>query len=117
VDTMRGVGRIVGRRADRVVIKELLHYLRGRTREAVVGEIRAGALEGGYRASIPVHETEALALAAELDGEGGNPRGGAGPSVIAIAVHEDRPSVYAVLEERGFEAVTEPARLTALLGA
>ncbi len=111
VDTMRGVGRIVGRRADRVVIKELLHYLRGRTREAVVGEIRAGAREGGYRASIPVHETEALALAAELE------RDATGPQVIAIAVHEDRPSVFRLLDERGFDAVTEPARLAALLGA
>jgi cyanophycin synthetase len=111
VDTMRGVGRIVGRRADRVVIKELLHYLRGRTREAVVGEIRAGTAEAGYRDAIPVHETEALALAAELEGEGDGAR------VIAIAVHEDRPSVFALLDERGFEPVTRPDQLAALLGA
>lgn len=111
VDTMRGVGRIVGRRAQRVVIKELLHYLRGRTREAVVGEIRAGAAEAGYADAIPVHETEALALAAELE------RVDDGPRVIAIAVHEDRPSVFTLLGERGFEPVTEPDRLAALLGA
>ncbi|HSL98108.1 MAG TPA: Mur ligase family protein [Candidatus Deferrimicrobiaceae bacterium] len=110
VDTMRGVGRIVGRHAQRVVIKELLHYLRGRTREAVVGEIRAGAAESGYADAIPVHETEALALAAELD------RVDDGPRVVAIAVHEDRLSVFALLGERGFEAVTNADRLAALLG-
>ena len=34
-DTLRGIGRIAAERADRVVIKEMLRYLRGRTRESV----------------------------------------------------------------------------------
>ncbi|HUG30621.1 MAG TPA: Mur ligase family protein, partial [Candidatus Limnocylindria bacterium] len=42
-DTLRGVGRIVAQRVDRFVQKEMLHYLRGRTRESVLGEIRQGA--------------------------------------------------------------------------
>ncbi len=46
-DTLRGIGRIAARRAQRVVIKETLGYLRGRTRESVVGELMAGAVEGG----------------------------------------------------------------------
>ena len=46
-DTLRGVGRIAAERADRVVIKETLDYLRGRTRESVVGELRAGIDSGG----------------------------------------------------------------------
>ena len=45
-DTLRGIGRIAGRRADRVAIKETLRYLRGRTRQSVVGEILAGVRSG-----------------------------------------------------------------------
>lgn len=112
VDTMRGVGRIAGRRAQRVVIKELLHYLRGRTREAIVGEIRAGAAEAGYLDPIPVYESEPLAVAGELDLELED-----GPRVIAATVHEERSSVFRLLEERGFRPVSEPAQLAELLGA
>ena len=48
-------GAQVARRVDRFVQKEMLHYLRGRTRESVLGEIRAGALEGGWTGEIPVY--------------------------------------------------------------
>src|SRR3712207_8379757 len=37
-DTLRGVGRMVASRTDRFVQKEMIHYLRGRTRESVLGE-------------------------------------------------------------------------------
>ena len=46
-DTLRGIGRIAAERVQRVVIKETLRYLRGRTRESVVGELIAGAQSGG----------------------------------------------------------------------
>ena len=48
-DTLRGIGRIAAQRAQRVVIKETCKYLRGRTRESVVGELLAGAKAGGGR--------------------------------------------------------------------
>src|SRR4029079_18236133 len=38
-DTLRGIGRIAGSRAQRVAIKETPHYLRGRTRESIIGEL------------------------------------------------------------------------------
>jgi cyanophycin synthetase len=41
-DTLRGIGRIAARRAQRIAIKETLHYLRGRSRDSVVGELMAG---------------------------------------------------------------------------
>ena len=67
-DTLRGVGQASWpARVDRFVQKEMLHYLRGRTRESVLGEIRAGAAEGGWTGEIPVYVDEPTALAAELD--------------------------------------------------
>ena len=54
-DTLRGIGRIAATRAQRVAIKETLRYLRGRTRESIVGELLAGARAGGKSATeIPV---------------------------------------------------------------
>ena len=46
-DTLRGIARIATERAQRVAIKETLNYLRGRTREAVVGEMLAGVKAAG----------------------------------------------------------------------
>ena len=48
-DTLRGIGRIAGQRAQRVAIKETLKYLRGRSRESIVGEIMAGIGPPGDR--------------------------------------------------------------------
>src|SRR5260370_1219651 len=48
-DTLRGIGRIAGERAQRVAIKESIHYLRGRTRESVVGELLDGVVNAGVR--------------------------------------------------------------------
>ena len=46
-DTLRGIGRIAGQRAQRVAIKETPKYLRGRTRESIVGELLAGVRASG----------------------------------------------------------------------
>src|SRR5439155_20763391 len=46
-DTLRGIGKIAGKRAQRVAIKETLKYLRGRSRDSVVGEIMAGIAAAG----------------------------------------------------------------------
>ena len=73
-DTLRGIGRIAAKRAQRVAIKETLHYLRGRTRASVVGEILAGITAGGVkREAVPVYESETAALRAELNGTGPAP--------------------------------------------
>ena len=59
-DTLRGIGRIAAQRAQRVAIKETLKYLRGRSRESVVGEIMAGIVVGrpvdGGRARLRVRD-------------------------------------------------------------
>jgi cyanophycin synthetase len=99
-DTLRGMGRIAARRVDRLVIKESLQYLRGRTREGVVGEIRAGARAAGWTGDIPVYESEAAALGGELDLAQGT------SGVLVLLCHEDRVGVFQLLEARGFEALS-----------
>jgi cyanophycin synthetase len=110
-DTLRGVGRQVAQRVDRLVQKEMLHYLRGRSRESVLGEIRAGAIEGGWKGAIPVYLDEPAALAAELDRTDAAAR----PEVIFLLCHEDREGVYRLIAERGLAPVEEPRELARLV--
>ena len=112
-DTLRGVGREVARRVDRFVQKEMLHYLRGRTRESVLGEIRAGALEGGWTGEIPVYGSEPEALGAELDRTEDALR----PEVIVLLCHEDREGVYDLISKRGLRPIDDPAELARLVSS
>jgi cyanophycin synthetase len=104
-ETLRGIGRIAAERADRVAIKETLGYLRGRSRDEVVGNLRDGAAACGKDpASIPVYETEPEALEAELVGAGAEAAGDAGPDaprVVVLFCHEARDEVFALLERLG----------------
>jgi cyanophycin synthetase len=110
-DTLRGVGKQVAQHVDRFVQKEMLHYLRGRTRESVLGEIRAGALEGGWKGDIPVYGDEPEALGAELD----RTETAEQPEVIFLLCHEDREGVYDLIARRGLSPVEDPNELAALV--
>jgi cyanophycin synthetase len=110
-DTLRGMGRIAARRVDRLALKETIRYLRGRSRESLVAELRAGAEEGGWRVPLPVYETEPDALAAELD------RRPAGAEVLVLLSHAERDAVYEILAERGFAAVSSAGELAAITAA
>jgi cyanophycin synthetase len=110
-DTLRGVGRIVAGRVDRFVLKEMLHYLRGRTRESVLGEIRAGAREGGWTGDMPVYGDEPAALGGELDRTEDAP----GTEVIVLLCHEDREGVYRLIRERGLRPIDDPKELARLV--
>jgi cyanophycin synthetase len=110
-DTLRGVGRLVAARVDRVVQKEMLHYLRGRTRESVLGEIRGGGAEGGWTGEIPLLLDEPTAVAAELD----RTENATEPEVIVLLCHEDREGVYSLLERRRIKPVNDPAELARLV--
>jgi hypothetical protein len=107
------VGKQVAKRADHLVQKEMLHYLRGRTRESVLGEIRAGMLEGGWKDEIPVYLDEPAALAAELDRTENAER----PEVIFLLCHEDREGVYRLIAERGLKPVDDPKDLARLVSS
>ncbi|HEX8025284.1 MAG TPA: Mur ligase family protein [Candidatus Limnocylindrales bacterium] len=109
-DTLRGMGRIAAQRADRVVIKESLHYLRGRSRESFVGEMKAGAKSAGWRGEIPVYETEVGALAGELDLPPVSPA-----PIVLLLTHDSRDDVFAELARRHFKPVDATADLAALV--
>jgi cyanophycin synthetase len=111
-DTLRGMGRIAAQRADRVVIKESIHYLRGRSRESFIGEIRAGAKSAGWRGEVPVYETEVGALSGELD----RPSTSAAP-IVLLLTHDSRDDVFAELKAREFDAVDATADLSALVAS
>ncbi|HUQ44724.1 MAG TPA: Mur ligase family protein [Candidatus Limnocylindria bacterium] len=112
-DTLRGVGKLIAGKVDRFVQKEMLHYLRGRTRESVLGEIRAGAISGGWKDDIPVYIDEPTALAAELD----RTESATSPEVIVLLCHEDREGVFRLLASRGLTPVTDPKELARLVSS
>jgi len=104
-DTLRGVGRIAAEDADAVVIKESLHYLRGRTRESLIGELRTGIRAGGGDpAAVPVHVDEVTAVRTELTAAG-RPLGDGTAGVLLVLCHEDRTGVTSVLASLGFRPI------------
>jgi hypothetical protein len=96
------------------VLKEMLHYLRGRTRESLIGEIKSGAREGGWKDELPLHLTEVEALSAELDRTDG--AGRATPrEVIVLLCHEMRNDVFALIAARKLRPVNDPGELARLV--
>lgn len=118
-DTLRGMGAIAATRAQRVAVKETLGYLRGRTREAVVGELRAGAVAAGWTGEIPVYESETAALRVELNGAGAAAIGSRPDQarIVVLLCHEDRTGVFTLLAELGFRPVESAADLISLAPA
>jgi cyanophycin synthetase len=116
-DTLRGIGRIAARRAQRVAIKETLKYLRGRSRESVVGEIMAGIASGRRRstADVPVYESETEALRSELARNGEGATRPDALRVIVLMCHEERAEVFALLAELGAQPIDIGSELTTLI--
>ncbi len=106
-----------------MAIKETLDYLRGRTRESIVGELLAGVRSAGTpagQAPVPVYESETAALRAELNGAAAAEaaRTGARPDaarVVVLMCHEEREAVFALLADLGARPVDLEAELTALI--
>ena len=117
-DTLRGIGQIAARKADRIAIKETLGYLRGREREDVVRVLRAGvASGGGDPAAITIYPSETRALESELVGAGGasGSDGRAnGPRVVVLFCHEERDEVFALLARLGARPVDVATELRTL---
>ena len=111
-DGLRAVGRLAGARSDQVAIKETLHYLRGRTRQSVIGELSAGLRESGVRlADVPIYGDEPSSLHAELTTAGRLAAQEDGAHWLLLMCHEDRPGVIAELEAQGAEALTDVAEI------
>jgi cyanophycin synthetase len=109
-DTLRGIARIATQRAQRVAIKETLKYLRGRSRQSIVGELMAGVLAGGGSpADVPVYESETIALRTELADATGKPR------IIVLLCHEEREEVFALLAKLGARPIDVATELSMLV--
>jgi cyanophycin synthetase len=109
-DTLRGIARIAAQRTQRVAIKETLKYLRGRSRQSVVGELLAGvAAGGGSTADVPVYESETAALRTELADATGKPR------IIVLLCHEEREEVFALLAKLGARPIDVATELNTLV--
>jgi cyanophycin synthetase len=79
--------------SDHLAIAELIHYLRGREREDIVDQLRAGAREAGVE-DIPVYEDELHALRAMV-------LGSALDDVITVTALGMRPEIFAWLNANG----------------
>ncbi|HET7029665.1 MAG TPA: Mur ligase family protein [Candidatus Limnocylindrales bacterium] len=114
-DTLRGIGRIAGQRAQRVAIKETQKYLRGRSRESVIGEILAGiASARRSTADVTVYDSETDALRGELARADGAAKPDA-PRVIVLMCHEEREEVFMLLADLGARPVDVGSELTTLI--
>ena len=115
-DTLRGIGRIAGKRAQRVAIKETLKYLRGRSRESVVGEILAGVAASGRSTSdVPVYESETDGTPRRAGPERQASSRPDAPRVIVLMCHEEREEVFALLAELGARPIDVASELTTLI--
>ena len=79
--------------SDHLVIAELLHYLRGRSRDDIVERLREGAREAGVD-DVPSYDDELVALRTML----GQAAVG---DVVAVTALGMRPQIFAWLEEVG----------------
>jgi cyanophycin synthetase len=121
-DYLRAMAAMAGSRADEVAIREGIPYLRGRTRESVIGELREGLRSAGVAStSVPVYHDEVAGVRGELTTPGrlaaitdGSPR------VFVAMCHRLRDEVHDVLIGLGGQAVedaSQVAELRALMGA
>jgi hypothetical protein len=114
-DALEGIGRIAATRAQRVVVKEILHYLRGRERESVVSHLLTGIRSAGYTADVPVYETETEALRTELALP---PAAGEAPGarrVVVMTCHQERREVFELLDEMGARPIDVATELADLI--
>lgn len=98
-DMLRALGRLAAQHSDQVAIKETLHYLRGRSRQSMLGELQAGLSEGGLKPTeVPVYEDEGTAVRGELTTTGRLAALDDGrPHWLVAMCHEDRPAVASTL--------------------
>ena len=112
-DYIRAMAALAGARADEVAIREGIPYLRGRSRESVIGELREGLRSAGVAtANVPVYHDEVDAIRRELTTPGrlasvtdGSPR------VLVAMCHRLRDEINALLKSLGAETAESAAEL------
>jgi hypothetical protein len=111
---LRDLARTAAEHADELALKEDLPFLRGRTRESTIGELREGFRAGGANpAAVPVYIDEATALRGELETPGRLAAETNGPPrVVVLMCHAHREEVADYLASAGFEPANNIDRLT-----
>lgn len=112
-DYVRALANMAGSRADEVAIREGVPYLRGRSRESVVGELREGLRAAGVAlADVPVYNDEVDAIRGELTTPGrlaaisdGSPR------VLVAMCHRLRDEINSLLKSLGAQTAEGTAEL------
>jgi cyanophycin synthetase len=104
----RAIGYAAARGAEHVAISELHRYLRGANLEDIVGDLRAGAIDGGAT-EVTVYPDEMHSLESMLE------RSSPG-DVVSVAALSQRPEIFAFLDERGARR-TGPDRVRELARA
>lgn len=100
-DSLRGIGRIAAERADEVALKETRKYLRGRSRESILGELLSGIRSGGRSTSnLPSHPDETSAMRAALTDPGRIGASGS-PAVVLLMCQAERDGVGGVIRDLG----------------
>ncbi|HEV8682216.1 MAG TPA: Mur ligase family protein [Actinomycetota bacterium] len=89
----RGIGYVAARGADHVVVSELRRYLRGAEPEEIVGDLRAGAIDGGAT-EVPAFPDEIRSMTWML-------KKSSPDDVVSVAALSQRPEIFALLAERG----------------
>ena len=116
-DYLRQLGMTAGSRADEVALKEMIPYLRGRTRESVIGELSGGLKAAGMDVSaLPIYYDELDAIRGELTTPGrlaatedGTPR------VLLAMCHRLRDEINSLLTSLGAESVERTEDIADLL--
>ncbi len=121
-DYLRALAFMAGSRADEVAIREGIPYLRGRSRESVIGELREGLRAAGVAAAnVPVYHDEVSGVRGELTTPGRLAALTDGsPHVLVAMCHRMRDEVHDVLVGLGGQPVEDAAQvaeLRALMGA
>jgi cyanophycin synthetase len=112
-DALRALATLAAQHADEIAIKEDLPFLRGRSRESVIGELREGLRAGGMNpAKAPIYDEEASALIGELTTHGRLAADDSGAQrVLLEMVHAHREEVAGYLAGAGFKPANEIADL------
>ncbi len=81
--------------SDHLAIAELMHYLRGRSREDIIERLREGAREAGVN-DVPAYEDELVALRAMMGSA-------AIGDVVGVTALGMRPEIFTWLDDHGGE--------------
>ena len=110
-DTLRGIARIAASGPSGSRSRRRCKYLRGRSRESIVGELLAGR-EGGGRRDV---RRPGLRIGDRRRSRRSWPTRSGRPRVIVLLCHEEREEVFQLLESLGARPIDVATELTSLV--